>query len=142
VSDRFHDDYRRSHEVKSGSDRSFGFVFCAIFVIIGLWPLLSSEGPRLWSLVIAAGFLGVALLRPVLLSPLNRLWFKFGLLLNKVVNPLIMGLVFYITVTPIGLIMRVLGKDLLGLRLSKDSESYWIHRDPPGPSPESMRQQF
>lgn len=142
MSDRFHDDYRRSHEVKSGSDRSFGFVFCAIFVIIGLWPLLSSEGPRLWSLVIAAGFLGVALLRPVLLSPLNRLWFKFGLLLNKVVNPLIMGLVFYITVTPIGLIMRVLGKDLLGLRLSKDSESYWIHRDPPGPSPESMRQQF
>ena len=82
------------------------------------------------------------MLRPSLLRPLNRLWFKFGLLLNKVVNPLIMGLVFYITVTPIGLIMRVLGKDLLGLRLSKDSESYWIHRDPPGPSPESMRHQF
>ena len=140
--DGFHDDYKRSHEVESGSDRSFGFVFCALFVIIGLWPLLYSGGPRLWSLAIAAGFLGTSLLRPSLLRPLNRLWFKFGMLLSKVINPLIMGLVFYITVAPIGLIMRALGKDLLGLRLSKETESYWIRRDPPGPPPDSMRQQF
>lgn len=140
--DGFHDDYRRGHEVESGSDRSFGYVFCALFAIIGLWPLLSGGMPRLWSLAIAAGFLAVSLLRPRLLRPLNRLWFKFGMLLSRVVNPLIMGLVFYITVAPIGLLMRVLGKDLLGLRLSKETESYWIHRDPPGPPPESMRQQF
>lgn len=142
MSDGFHDDYGRGHDVKSGSDRSFGYVFCGLFVIIGLWPLLSSGTPRLWSLAIAAGFLGVSLIRPSLLRPLNRLWFKFGLLLHKVVNPLIMGLIFFTTVTPIGLLMRVLGKDLLGLRLSKESETYWIQRDPPGPAPDTMRQQF
>ena len=142
MSQSFHDDYRRGHDVKSGSERSFGIVFCVVFAIIALWPLLDGGDIRIWASLTAAGFLAVALVRPSLLRPLNRLWFKFGMLLSKVVSPLVMGLVFYTTVTPIGLILRVSGKDLLGLRFAKESESYWVRRDPPGPAPETMRQQF
>ena len=142
MSETFHDDYRREEDAKGSSDRAFGLVFAALFAIIGLWPLLDVAMPRIWALVICGAFLLVAWLRPRLLRPLNRMWMRFGLLLHRIVNPLLMGLIFYTTVTPIGLVMRILGKDPLGLRFSKELKSYWIARQPPGPAPDSMRHQF
>ncbi len=138
----FHEDLGRKDEIKGSSDRTFGLVFAALFAVIGLWPLLSGAGVRIWALAIAGLFLALALVKPGLLSPLNRLWTQFGLLLHKVVNPLVMGLLFYLTVTPIGLLMRLMGKDPLGRRFDRSVESYWIARDPPGPAPESMKNQF
>ena len=111
-----HEDYGRAEEVKLGSERAFGVVFALVFAVVGLWPLMEGGAVGAWALGIGAVFILVALARPGLLRPLNRLWFRFGLLLNKVVNPLVMGLLFYFTVTPIGLLMRALGKDPLRLR--------------------------
>ena len=138
----FHEDFGRSDEVKGSSDRTFGFVFTVLFAVIGLWPLMGGGGVRLWSLALAGSFLALALVRPSLLRPLNRLWMKFGLLLHMIVNPLVMGLLFYVTVTPIGLVMRLVGKDPLGRRFDPAAESYWVLRDPPGPAPETMKNQF
>ncbi len=137
-----HERLVREETVQGSSDRSFGLVFTAVFAIIGLWPLLGDGGVRIWSLAICAVFLATALLRPTLLKPLNRLWTEFGLLLHHVVNPIIMGLLFYLVVTPTGLVMRALGKDLLRLRFDRQAKSYWIERQPPGPAPEGMRDQF
>lgn len=137
-----HEDFSRQGEVKSGSDRAFGLVFAGVFALVGLWPLLGGGGARAWALAAAAVFLVVALARPRLLAPLNRLWFRFGLLLHTIVNPVIMGLVYFTTVVPIGLIMRLGGKDPLGLKPDRTSKSYWVHRDPPGPEPDTMRNQF
>jgi len=137
-----HEDYGRADEVKLGSERAFGMVFAVVFAAVGLWPLGADGAVRIWALGIAVGLLVVALARPELLRHLNRLWFRFGLLLNKVVNPLVMGLLFYFTVTPTGFIMRVFGKDPLRLKFDRAALSYWIERQPPGPEPETMRQQF
>ena len=117
-------------------------MFCAVFLIIGVFPLLGGGSVRLWSLVVGGVFLGVALVRPVLLAPLNRLWLKFGLLLNRIVSPLVMGFLFYLVITPIALIMRVLGKDPLRLKYDAAVQSYWILRQPPGPSPETIKNQY
>ena len=138
----FHEDFGRTQQVKGGSNRAFGIVFAVVFVIIGLWPLLGGAGVRLWSLIIAGLFVAVAFLKPDILQPLNNLWTKFGLLLHKIVSPLIMGLIFFTTVVPTGLIVRLLGKDLLGLKLHPEQASYWIERNPPGPAPETMKNQF
>jgi predicted membrane metal-binding protein len=138
----FHEDLDRGHEVKGSSERSFGLVFAAVFAVVALWPLLKGGEARGWAGLLALLFLAAALLRPRLLAPLNRLWFRFGLLLHKVVNPLVMGLLFFLTVTPIALLMRGLGKDPLRLRFDPAAESYWIPRQPPGPAPDSMRHQF
>ena len=127
---------------KGGSDRGFGGVFAIVFVAVGLFPLLNGGPPRAWALGIAAVFLAVALVRPSLLAPLNRVWFKFGLLLQRVVNPLVMALIYFAVVTPTGLVMRALGKDPLRLKHDPDARSYWIHRGPPGPERESMQNQF
>ena len=137
-----HESLTRAEAVKTSSDRSFGVVFTVVFLIIGLWPLLSGATPRLWALAVAAGFLAAALIRPSVLAPLNRLWTKFGLLLHKITNPIIMGLVFFLAVTPTALIMMALGKDPLRRKIDKNATSYWIRRDPPGPAPESMKNQF
>jgi hypothetical protein len=138
----FHEDFHRKDEVTAGSERGLGIVFFAVFLLIGLLPLLFGDSPRLWSLGVAAVFLLVALFRPRLLSPLNRIWFSFGLLLHKIVTPVIMGLLFYLTVTPTGAIMRLMGKDPLHQRLDPEAETYWIERNPAGPDPQSMRNQF
>ena len=98
-----------------------------------IWP---------WTAALAAAFLVAALLRPALLNPLNHLWLKFGLLLHKIVNPVIMALLFYGTVLPTGLIARAMGKDLLRLKREPDAASYWIVRTPPGPAPDTMKDQF
>jgi predicted membrane metal-binding protein len=137
-----HERYAREGEVTIGSDRGFGLVFAVVFALIGLWPAVRGGDPRLWSLAIAVVFLGAALYAPDVLRPLNRVWFSFGLLLSKIVSPVIMGLLFVTTVIPTALIMRLRGGDLLRLRLEREATSYWIVRDPPGPAPDSMRKQF
>jgi predicted membrane metal-binding protein len=131
--------------IATSSDRSFGNVFAVVFAIIGLWPVLfgdTARGARWWSLAIAAAFLAVALIRPEVLAPLNRLWTKFGLLLNRIVSPLVMGLLFFLVITPFALVMRLTGKDLLRLKRDPEAESYWIPREPPGPSPETIKNQY
>ncbi|CDL00684.1 conserved protein of unknown function [Magnetospirillum gryphiswaldense MSR-1 v2] len=125
-----------------GSERSFGIVFAVVFALIGLWPLKAGGDMRLWALGLAALFLVVAFVAPKLLKPLNLLWFKFGLLLHKIMTPLIMGLLFFLTVTPVGMLMRATGKDPMRLKRDPDAASYWIDRDPPGPKPASMKNQF
>jgi len=137
-----HEDLGRQHEIKQSSERSFGIVFAAAFAVIGLWPLMGSGTPRYWALTAAAIFLVLAFVWTAPLGPLNRLWARLGFLLHTVMNPLVMGLLFFGTVLPIGLMLRLAGKDLLNLRRDPAAGSYWIKRDPPGPKPETMIHQF
>jgi hypothetical protein len=120
----------------------FGLVFAVFFFLVGAWPWVRGRDVRWWVLAVSAVFLVVALARPAVLTPLNRLWTRFGLLLHSVVSPVVLGIVFYTTVTPIGLLMRLLGKDPLRLKIDPDASTYWIERRPPGPAPDTMRQQF
>ena len=129
-------------KVEMGSDRSFGLVFAVFFAIVALLPLKSGGEPRLWAGAVAVAFVAVSFTCPKLLKPLNRLWFLVGLALHHVVTPVVMGLLFFLTVTPIALIMRALGKDPLHLKRDNACASYWIVRQPPGPQPDSMRRQF
>ncbi|MAE44672.1 MAG: hypothetical protein CMF63_06780 [Magnetovibrio sp.] len=137
-----HEDLHRAHEVAAGSERTFGLVFAAVFALIGLWPLTGGAPVRPWALGLTAIFMLFALVRPVALRPLNLLWHRFGMLLNSIVSPLVMGVLFFLTVTPMALIMRIAGKDPLRLRFDRQAKSYWIERDPPGPDPDSMKNQF
>lgn len=129
-------------KVKMGSEKSFGLVFAAVLLIIALFPLLSANHVRLWALGVAAVFAVLAYLRPSLLAPLNRVWFLFGLLLHKIISPVVMGIVFFLTVTPVGLIMRLMGKDPLSQSFDQSSESYWILIPETKTSESSMRNQF
>ena len=138
----FHEDFGREDGPKSGSERSFGIVFAVVFTIIGLWPLWDGGPFRLWALAGAGIFLAAGLFFPALLRPLNRFWFNLGMVLHNIVNPLVMGFLFYLTVTPIALIMRAVGKDPLHRKFDGQAKSYWIERDPAGPAPETMRRQF
>ena len=138
-----HEDFSRTEKTKASSNRSFGLVIGGAFLLIGLAPLLHApHRPRWWAIVIAVMFAGFAQLRPDLLGSLNTLWLRFGLLLHKIVSPIILGLLFYTTVLPVGVLMRAFGKDPLRLQKDPGAASYWIVREPPGPSPESMTQQF
>ena len=112
------------------SNRSFGIVFFVVFLLIAIYPILNNEEVRLWSLLISSVFLILGLINSQILTPLNKLWFKFGLLLGKIISPLVMGLIFFLVVTPIGLIMRILGKDVLNLKYNKN-KSYWIEKKGP-----------
>ena len=125
-------------EIKISSNRSFGIVFFIVFLLIALYPLLKGSDLRIWSLVISFVFLVLGLINSKILTPLNRLWFKFGLLLGKFISPLIMGIIFFVVVTPIGIMMRLLKKDLLNLKYNK-KETYWI--DKSGPK-SKMKNQF
>ena len=129
-------------KVVAGSDRSFGLVFAGFFALVALLPLVHGGAMRWWALGVAAAFAGAALLAPRLLHPLNRLWFKLGLLLHHVVNPLVMAVMFYGAILPMALLLRVLGKDLLRLKREPAAASYWIAREPPAPAPGSMSKQF
>ena len=125
-------------EVKISSNRSFGIVFFVVFLLIALYPLTYGGEIRIWSLIISTIFLILGLLNSKILTPLNKIWFKFGILLGKIVSPLIMGIIFFLVVTPIGFIMRLLGKDLLNLKYNKN-KSYWIEKN--GPK-SKMKNQF
>ena len=114
-------------KIKVGSNKSFGIVFFVFFLIIGLYPLINEENVRIWSIVISIIFLILGLINSQILTPLNILWFKFGILLGRFVSPIVMGLVFFLVVTPTGLIMKLFNKDLLKLKKNKNS-SYWIKR--------------
>jgi hypothetical protein len=137
-----HESFARHEEVRGSSDRSFGIVFAVVFAAIGLAPLAFGGGLRIWSVLVGAAFLVVALALPRVLAPLNRLWLRFGLLLHRIVSPIVLGIMFYLVITPIGLFMRAMGKDLLRLKFDQRLPSYWIERVPPGPSPESIKDQF
>ena len=137
-----HEDFSRPDDIKPSSDRSFGLIIAAFFLIVALWPVIRTEPVRWWALGLAGTFAVLALLWTPALAPFNKLWMKLGLLLYTIVNPVVLGLLFYLTVTPIALLMRLLHKDPLRLRREPDATSYWIHRSPPGPTPESMKNQF
>jgi hypothetical protein len=137
-----HENLARGEPVHGSSDRSFGIVFGVVFLVVALWPLLSSGGVRIWATIASAAFFLVAFAVPGLLAPLNRVWIRFGLLLHKIVSPIVLGILFYLFVTPMGLIMRLMGKDFLRLRFEPSARSYWIERNPPGPKPESLKNQF
>lgn len=137
----FHESFEREEHVAGSSDRGFGFVFAAVFTIIGLWPLLGGSTPYWWALGVSALFLLASLARPALLAPLNRLWTRFGLLLHKITNPIIMGFLFFFLITPFGLVRRVVRRDPLGLKRREDLESYWSEREA-AQSETSMERQF
>ena len=125
-------------DIKIGSNRSFGIVFFIVFLLIAIYPLINSQGLNIWSLIIAVIFLFLGLINSKILTPLNKLWFKFGILLGRIVSPIIMGVIFFLVVTPTALIMRAIGKDLLNLKFNED-KSYWIEKT--GPK-SKMKNQF
>ena len=125
-------------DIKISSNRSFGIVFFVVFFLIALYPLINNEDIRIWSLVISLIFLILGLINSRILNPLNKLWFKFGILLGKIVSPIIMGIIFFLVITPIGFIMRILGKDLLNLKFNSN-KTYWIEKKDPK---SSMKKQF
>ena len=126
------------NDIKISSNRSFGVVFFIVFLLIALYPLLNNNEVRLWSLIISVLFLILGILNSKILSPLNKIWFKFGLILGKIISPIIMGIIFFLVVTPIGFIMKLLGKDLINLKFNNE-KSYWIEKS--GPK-SKMKNQF
>jgi len=125
-------------EIKISSNRSFGIVFFIFFLIVSLYPILNKDSLRVWSLIISLAFLILALTNSKILTPLNKIWFKIGIILGKIVSPFIMGIVFFLVVTPTGLIMKLFGKDLLNLKYN-NKNSYWIEKV--GPK-SKMKNQF
>ena len=129
----------KNSKIKISSNRSFGIVFFFVFLIISLWPLINENPLRVWSIYVAIIFLILGLMNSKLLAPLNILWFKFGVLLGSIVAPIVMGIVFFVVITPIGLFMKMIGKDLLNDKYNIKSKSYWINREK---SKGTMKQQF
>jgi hypothetical protein len=142
MAENTHEDFRRhSDHGKLPSNRSFGLVFTAFFSILAFWPLLRHGAPvRMWAAAAAGVMLLLALAAPGVLEPANRLWMKLGLLLGRIVNPIILSLMFFLVFTPIALVMRLVGRDLLGLRGKPDTVSYWIPREPVAPG--TLKNQF
>ena len=116
---------------EKSSEKSFGVIFSIVFLIVSLYPLINSEGLRIWALVVSTIFFLIAFVAPKVLVLPNKLWFKFGLLLGSIIAPIIMAMVYFITVVPTGIIMRLLGKDLLKQKLDNNAKSYWIERSEP-----------
>ena len=125
-------------DIKIGSNRSFGIVFFVVFLLIGFWPILSGNELRIWSILISLIFLILGILNSKVLTPLNKAWFRFGVFLGNFVSPIIMGIIFFLVVTPIGLLMKLLGKDLINLKKNNE-KTYWIQRNK---IKSSMKNQF
>jgi len=138
----FHEDLRSHSDLRGGSNRQFGLVLAAVFAIIALWPLRSGAPIHTPALLLAAVFLAAALVRPSVLHPLNRLWMRFGLLLGRIVNPIVTALLFFFVFTPAGLLARALGKDPLRLKRQPQSTSYWIPRESTGAARDTLVKQF
>ena len=128
----------KDKDIKIGSNKSFGLLFFVVFLIIGLWPLINDNIIRYWSLIISFIFLLLSLANSKFLSPLNFIWFKFGLLLGRFISPIVMGIIFFLVVTPIGILMRLINKDLLNLKYNNEN-SYWIIKNDPK---SKMKNQF
>ena len=126
-------------KIKITSNRNFGLVFFIIFLIFGLWPITNGEEIRIWLILMAFIFLILGIIESKLLSPLNRLWFKFGIMLGGIVAPIVMAAIFFIIVTPIGIFMSIIGKDILNKKHDKKKKTYWIKRIKPTGS---MKRQF
>ena len=126
-------------DIKIGSNKSFGIVFFILFLLVSLYPLTINESIKYWSLIISVIFLILGLLNSNLLTPLNKIWIRFGILLGKLISPFIMVIIFFLVVTPIGLIMKIIKKDLLNLKFRKDKETYWIEKTEPK---SKMKNQF
>jgi len=128
----------KQNKIKIGSNRSFGIVFFVVFLIISIWPLLDEKELRYWSLIVSIIFLILGILKSNILTPLNKVWFKFGILLGNIISPIIMAFIFFLVVTPISFIMKIFGKDILNLK-KNNSSSYWIKKEKQS---DSMRKQF
>jgi len=137
-----HEDFSRHAEAKGSSDRTFGLVFTVFFLLVALAPLRTHHPVRWWAIVAAAMALAVVLIRPSWLHPFNLAWTKLGLLLGRVVSPVVMALLFFVVITPMAFLFRMFGKDPLRLSPDTKAPTYWIERQPPGPPPESMANQF
>ena len=125
-------------EIKLPTNRNFGIVFAVVFLIISFWPLLNGDAIRNWSLLVSIIFFILALINSKILTPLNKIWFKFGIFLGKIVSPIVMSIIFFLVITPTGFFMKLIGKDLLRLK-KKDRDTYWINKDKKSGS---MRRQF
>ncbi len=117
----------KNNKIKIGSNKSFGIVFFTVFFIIAIWPLLNGYEIRSWSLIISIVFLFLGILNSKILTPLNKIWFKIGILLGNVISPIVMSIIFFLVVTPTSFIMKILGKDLLNLK-KNTKNSYWIKK--------------
>ncbi len=137
-----HERLASDDEPKDSSDRAFGLVFGAVFAIVGLWPLTGGGPVRIWALGLAIAFFLAAAAYPRLLAPLNRIWTRLGRFLHCIANFVILTLLFYLVITPMGLALRLTGKDPLRLRFESEVRSYRIERRPPGPAPETIERQF
>ena len=137
-----HEKFTHNEEVGTSSDRSFGLTIGTVCGVIGGVRLYFGHSYALWILVVGAVLASLALVWPASLAPLNRWWARLGRLINKIVNPIVMTLLYCLTIVPFGLIMQLRGKDPLRLKLDSQANSYWIVRDPPGPAPDTMRNQF
>jgi len=126
-----------SINIKRKNNITFGILFFVFFLIIGLYPLISNEPIRIWSIIVSLVFLTVTIIKPNLFTFLNKLWIKFGILLGKIISPIVMGLVFFFVVTPIGIFVKILKKDVMGLK--REASSYWITRED---KVQSMKKQF
>ncbi len=144
MSEQTHEDFRhygKTHDLPS--NRSFGWVFTGFFGLIAIWPLVRHQGElRWWAAGVSGIFLVLTLAIPDVLEPLNRLWMKLALLMARVVNPVILGLMFFLIFTPVAIVLRLLGKDLLRLKLDQSASSYWLTRTDIGPAGPTMRNQF
>ena len=132
----------REEKIEGSSDRMFGLLFAAIFAGLALWPVIHGGKIRFWALSVGGVFMVLALAWPRALSWMNREWMRFGLLLNRIVSPVAIGVVYYLTLVPMGLLMRACGKNPLRLSFDRAAASYWIPREPPGPDPKTMNDQF
>lgn len=137
-----HETLNRPDDVPRASNRSVGLLFAVIFGLTGAWPLFGGDGPRIWALSVACGLVVLSLALPRALTPLAWAWLGLGHVLHLVVSPLILGLVYVVAVVPTGLYVKATGKDPLRLKRDPEAKSYWIERDPPGPDPKTLHQQF
>lgn len=143
MADSVHHEQMQAHgDAEIGSDRSFCFVFAGVFSISGLLPLFRHGQPRLWALAAAAVFLLIGLIAPASVHGLNVLWMKLALLISKITNPLVTGLLFFLVFTPFAILFRLMGRDALRLRKDPAAPTYWISRTPPGPDPATMPNQY
>ena len=137
-----HEILARENQVKPPSERSFAVVFAVVFLVVALLPLIGGQPSRLWSFGVAAGFLAAGYFVPAVLAPLNRLWFRFGLLLHKIMSPIFIGAIFGLAVVPTALVMRLFGIRPMPLTFEREKPSYWILRDPAAQAPDSMKRPF